>query len=182
MPANMVSVIGYEGLYSINQKGQVWSHRKSRCLKPSNYKGYLKVCLYKDGCSTCYGIHRLLGLQFIPNPANLPEVDHMNTNNSDNRLSNLRWATGSTNSKNQSLSKANTSGVQGVYWLPKSQIYRAIWQEDGKPRSKCFKTLEEATALRNLKVALLYNRPLLPPPKNSNVLTLPTTVAFTDNS
>ena len=182
VPANMVPITGYEGLYSINLEGQVWSDRRSHYLKPSNHKGYLKVSLYKDGCSAAYGIHRLLGLQFLPNPSNLPEVDHMNTNNSDNRLSNLRWATCSTNSKNQSLSKANKLGVQGVRWLPKSQRFQAMWNEDGKLRSKCFKTLEEAAALRNLKVALLYNRPELPPPKNSNVLTLPTTVAFTDNS
>ena len=178
----MKPLVGYEGLYSINREGQVWSHRRSRCLKPSNCKGYLLVSLYKDGCSASYGIHRLLGLQFIPNPANLPDVDHMNTIRSDNRLSNLRWATKSTNAKNQSLSKANTSGVQGVYWLPKSKMFQAKWHENGKRCRRQFKTLEEATALRTLMVELHYGRPELPPPKNKNsnvrTLTLPTIVAF----
>ena len=164
VPANMVPITGYEGLYSMNRQGQVWSDRKSRCLKPCNCKGYLHVCLSKNGRQTGYGIHRLLGLQFIPNPGNLPEVDHMNTNNSDNRLSNLRWASKSTNQRNASLSKANKTGVQGVRWLPKSKMFQAMWHEDGKRRNKAFKTLEEASALRTLMVDLLYDRPSHPAP------------------
>ena len=170
VPTNMVPITGYEGLYSMNRQGQVWSDRRSRCLKSNNCKGYLRVSLYKDGVKQSRRIHRLLGLQFIPNPANFPDVDHMNTDRSDNRLSNLRWATGSTNMRNRPLSKANTSGVQGVYWLPKNKSFAAIWRGDRKQHSKSFKTLEDATAYRNQMVDLHYDRPNLLPPCISHEL------------
>ncbi|KAK8840747.1 hypothetical protein M9Y10_030524 [Tritrichomonas musculus] len=55
--------------------------------------------------------HRLIALQFIPNPDNLPQVDHINHDRSDYHLSNLRWVSGSTNQKNKSSNK----GVQFEY-------------------------------------------------------------------
>ena len=164
MPTNMKPLVGYEGLYSINREGQVWSHRKSRCLKQKQQQGYKQIRLSKNGCQSCYGIHRLLGLQLIPNPSNLPEVDHINRIRWDNRLSNLRWVTHQTNAMNMSISKANTSGVQGVRCRKSSGLYEARWTENSKCRGKSFKTLEEATAYRNLMIDLHYDRPELPPP------------------
>ena len=45
--------------------------------------------------------HRIIALQFIPNPDNLPQVDHINKIRTDNRLDNLRWVNRSTNNKNR---------------------------------------------------------------------------------
>ena len=55
--------------------------------------GYSRVTLHKNGKGTAFGIHHLLGLVFIPNPNNYYSVDHIDTNTSNNNLSNLRWAT-----------------------------------------------------------------------------------------
>ena len=44
----------------------------------------------------------MIAEQFIPNPDNLPQVDHINHNRSDNRIENLRWVSSSTNSFNRS--------------------------------------------------------------------------------
>lgn len=48
-----------------------------------------------------YGKHRLIALQFIPNPNNYNEVDHKNKIRTDNRIENLRWASRSINQKNK---------------------------------------------------------------------------------
>ncbi|KAK8888414.1 hypothetical protein M9Y10_039484 [Tritrichomonas musculus] len=55
-----------------------------------------------------YRKHRLIALQFIPNPDNLPEVDHWNHNRADNHLENLHWVSSSNNQRNKSINK----GVQ----------------------------------------------------------------------
>ena len=55
--------------------------------------------------------HRLIALQFLPNPNNLPEVDHINRDRTDYHLSNLRWVSSSDNQRN----KASHKGVQYRY-------------------------------------------------------------------
>lgn len=84
--------------YECNRIGQV---RKIGCdevkkLTPDNY-GYLNT--------RCNGhmrrVHRLIASTFIPNPNNLPEVDHINNNRSDNNYLNLEWTTRSRNCFNR---------------------------------------------------------------------------------
>lgn len=48
-----------------------------------------------------YAKHRIIALQFIPNPNNLPEVDHINHDTTDYHINNLRWVNHSQNVRNQ---------------------------------------------------------------------------------
>ena len=76
--------------YQISNKGRVKSNRRgiAKILKPSdNGHGYLKVCL--DG--KWYYIHRLVADVFIPNPHNLPQVNHKDCNRYNNDATNLEW-------------------------------------------------------------------------------------------
>ena len=63
----------------------------------------------KDGYVQCvmndrkYLKHRVIAQQFIPNPNNLPEIDHINHNRADNRIENLRWCSRSENMRNISV-------------------------------------------------------------------------------
>ena len=85
---------GYEGLYEVSDQGRVKSLKfgKERILKPVRTpKGYLIINLYKNGEMKSYRIHRLVAKTFIPNPDNLPEVNHKDENKENNSVQNLEW-------------------------------------------------------------------------------------------
>lgn len=89
----MRSIRGYEGLYAATEDGKIVSIRSGAVLKPyANTGGYLRVNLYdKGGTASHKYVHRLIADTFLPNPGNLPEVDHKNADRQDNRAINLRW-------------------------------------------------------------------------------------------
>ena len=70
------------------------------------HRGYLDIKL--NGKS--YRKHRIIALQFIPNddPEHKTQVDHISHDRTDNRLSNLRWCSPSTNQFN----KSSNAGIQ----------------------------------------------------------------------
>ena len=85
---------GYEGLYEVSDQGRVRSLKfgKERIMKPQrNTCGYLMVVLYKNGEKNNCMIHRLVSQTFIPNPDNLPQVNHKDENKENNSVHNLEW-------------------------------------------------------------------------------------------
>lgn len=89
---------GYEGLYRISNLGEIVSTpRKGTNGGTKQYrithKGYAEVTLCKDGKQRTEKVHRLVALTFIPNPNNLPEVNHRDENKLNNRVDNLEWCT-----------------------------------------------------------------------------------------
>ena len=86
---------GYEGLYEISNDGFVKSLVKNKILS-FNYNGckaYKQVQLFKDGKRHTKLIHRLVAEAFIPNPNNLPEVNHKDEDTFNNAVDNLEWCT-----------------------------------------------------------------------------------------
>tara|TARA_R110002167_G_scaffold240620_1_gene445842 strand:- start:1186 stop:1866 length:681 start_codon:yes stop_codon:yes gene_type:complete len=145
-----VPVKGYEDLYSINEQGQIWSCTEKMYKKLcKNRTGYLYTELYKYGVAKTCELHRLLALQFIPNPTGRPEVDHINQDKSDNRLENLRWATKDEQSWNRGMTILNKSGYIGVYWNKQRKRWTAELRAYKKRYSKQFVLLEDAIAHRN---------------------------------
>ena len=92
----------YEGFYKINKKGELWSCIYKKIMSPHDKEGYLYIHLTKNTKKFHTSIHRLLAIQYIPNPDNLPEVDHIDRNRANNILENLRWVDKSVQNNNKS--------------------------------------------------------------------------------
>lgn len=103
-------IAGYEGLYQVSNLGRVRSldrtiqyfrqgvlniaHRKGKLMK-QNYTsdGYFMIYLRKDNIDKYYAVHRLVAQAFIPNPDNLPYVNHKDEVKDNNCVDNLEWCT-----------------------------------------------------------------------------------------
>ena len=89
-------VVGYEGLYQVSNLGRVRSfkYKSPRILKHHNNKlGYARLILRKNNQSYGHSVHRLVAEAFIPNPNNLPVVNHKDENPRNNNVENLEWCT-----------------------------------------------------------------------------------------
>jgi hypothetical protein len=96
----------YEKLYRINKKGEIWSCFYNKFLKPTTNKyGYHQYVLCNTKVHKTLTTHRLLAIQFIPNPNNLPFVDHIDNNRLNNCLENLRWVSLQQNQLNRKDTK-----------------------------------------------------------------------------
>ena len=86
----------YEGLYQISNLGRVKSlhFNKELLLKPRlTGRGYYQVDLQKDKNIKHCLVHRLVATCFIPNPKNLPYVNHKDEDKTNNQADNLEWCT-----------------------------------------------------------------------------------------
>lgn len=128
-----MKIENYEN-YEIRPNGEVINTKTGRVLKPAkNNKGYLMVGLFKNGKQKYFLIHRLVAQAFIPNPENLPEVNHKDENPSNCRVENLEWCTHEYNlnygTHNERISKANINGKKSkpILQLRKDGSLVRVW-------------------------------------------------------
>ena len=134
---------GYEGLYQISNLGRVKSLERiiitsnnitkkisEKILKPCLRKnGYYSIVLQKNNKSKYYTIHRLVAKEFIPNPDNLPQVNHKDENKLNNNVDNLEWCTSKynnnygTHNERHALARSKT-----VYQYSLSKKLLSIWK------------------------------------------------------
>lgn len=90
------NIKGYDGKYQVSDLGRVRSLKNgnSHILKTLLVaNGYLQVALCKNGNIKRHLVHRLVADAFIPNPNNLPQVNHKDENKGNNVKTNLEWCT-----------------------------------------------------------------------------------------
>ena len=157
MNDDFVDVTGYEGIYKINKEGDIWSCYYKKIIKFYMSFGYKRIQLRKNNTRNEYFIHRLIAINFIPNPNNNPFIDHINRIRTDNRIENLRWVSRCENSQNVTKNKNNTSGYKNIHTI-KNKGYeywriKIIYNNNkyNKSFSKTKYTLEEVVDFRNQK-------------------------------
>ena len=156
-------VVGYEGLYEVSNTGRVRSLdryvkskgesywlRKGKMLSPAKDKnGYLKVNLSCNGKNNIIRVHRLVTEAFLPNPDNLPEVNHKDEDKTNNNVENLEWCNRKDNiNYGTRTERQKKTNIQNGFWtgLSKEEYmkkynqdrkeYRKKWYQENKDKAK----------------------------------------------
>ena len=106
----------YENDYEVSNFGRVKSVKFNRnkimkCKKTP--LGYFVIGLRKNGGKKFYFVHRLVAYAFIPNPNNLPFINHKNEDKTDNRVENLEWCDATYNNNYGNRIKTATDKTRG---------------------------------------------------------------------
>jgi hypothetical protein len=148
------AVKDYEGLYEVSNTGLVKALEKrvdrGKCHRTwlAHYKaynkdanGYFRVSLSKSGVNKTHKVHRLVATAFIPNPDNLPCVNHIDGDKTNNKISNLEWCTHSENLKHACTmglkSNAGENNSQSKLTQADVNYIRSVY----KPRDKEYSTV-----------------------------------------
>lgn len=112
-------IANYEGLYQVSNYGRIKSAKKKngwclyheRIMKTNRDKdNYYRINLCKNNKTKNFGVHRIVAITFIPNMNGLPEVNHIDTDKTNNKVINLEWCTQDYNlhygDRNKKISKA----------------------------------------------------------------------------
>ena len=127
---------GYEGLYAVDEDGNVWSlkHKPPQKMKPQvSTGGYLKVMLYKNGKGKGHYVHRLVAGAFLSKREGANVVNHIDANPGNCSIKNLEWV-----NQIDNIAHSRKLGNQN-----KDRAVRIIF-EDG--RIEFFTNMREASA------------------------------------
>ena len=85
-----VTIKGYSN-YTVSTDGTVMNIKKNKIVTPWKQRGYMIVGLSNCGKVKHMFLHRLVATAFIPNPDNLPFINHKDEDKTNNCVDNLEW-------------------------------------------------------------------------------------------
>lgn len=136
------NIPGWENIYKASSDGKIYSCRSRRNLniKINQVHGYCEIEFNLEGKASYHRVHRLVALTYLPNPLNLPFVNHIDGNKQNNCVTNLEWINGTDNN----LHAIKTGLVSLV--RKKGRIYTV---SDGVNMFKA-STMKEITAISGI--------------------------------
>lgn len=161
----MIDVVGYEGLYRVTDKGQIYSVRSGKIMKLDFSNKYTRVALQIGGRKKKHMVHRLVAIAYVPNPENKPFVNHIDGDKRNNYPRNVEWttasenmlhaySTGLQNPNNGIKFKNNTSGYVGVTAC--GSKWKAQFRVGGKLRYLgVYATPEEASEVYQAELGMV---------------------------
>ena len=118
--------------YEVSNLGKVRNKKTGRILKSGRTGGYLSVGLRLNGSSKTLKVHQLVGLSFIENQKNKPQINHIDKNGLNNNESNLEWCTASENNIHKFLTLQQKTNQNLKVWRcdletnEKIELYNSI--------------------------------------------------------
>jgi hypothetical protein len=148
---NWKMVEGFEA-YEVSDLGRVrrrlpggHNTKVGRIITPAMNTRYPTVGLYKNAKRRTVHVHKLVAKAFVPNPLNLPEVNHLGKK-SDNRATKLEWRTQAGNTLH---AVQNSLRGTGIWFDKETGKYRAHYSPGGKLKTLgSFSTKEAALQAR----------------------------------
>ena len=131
VPVVRKPVVGYEGYYEVDQFGRVFGVDRIVTVEDGNRtyekpltgkqmkqsmhdKGYKTVSLTRDGKTKQMFVHRIVAEAFLPNPDNLPMVNHKDEDKTNNFLENLEWCTAAYNRTYGKAVERHAKKIRGI--------------------------------------------------------------------
>lgn len=136
----------FTGLYEVSNMGRVRNSKTGRIMKLiKNKQGYLLVALSRNGKQKNFYIHRLVASAFIPNPNNLPYVNHKSEVKTENYVDNLEWCDAKYNNSFGTRTERVGDKLRGKQ--------RLEFTGDNHPRAKKVMCIETGQVFGTLKEA-----------------------------
>ena len=143
-------VVGYGDLFSVSNKGQIFSKRTDKVLKQNPVSTGYNACMTRiggrKGTCVCLRAHREVAKAFIPNPNNLPFVNHIDGDKLNNSVENLEWVT-----PRENVRYALALGLSNLEHLKDSnKAFRKLSEEDVKYIKTYYKPFDRNFGARAL--------------------------------
>lgn len=145
--------------YEVRPNGDVINTKTGKVLKPfKDKKGYLMVTLCNNGCCKTFKVHRLVAQAFIPNPENLPCVNHKDEDKSNNNVENLEWCTAEYNNNYGTRNKRSAeSRSKIVLQLRENDSLVRVWPSVNEVKRQLGYSVGNIVKCCNGKRHIAYN-------------------------
>lgn len=124
--------------YQVSNRGRVKNIKSGKIIKNSiDVNGYESVNLWKNNKLKHFRVHRLVAEAFIENPYNLPQINHIDENKTNNDVTNLEWCTASQNIRHsiyRQYQKINQLSLDGKFikqWESSMHIEKELGYKHG---------------------------------------------------